>query len=266
VGLILDLDTGVKELAKMLKYCDDLIGRDRSGKRLFDVVQLPKKGRGLIARVEIPSNTCVLVEDCAFLRTAELMCVKCLKLGHNLASCPAEREVFASLNASFPGCSGLVSQFFCPQPTLQLVLACLEDGGKKVDDHVSRLYRACPKSYCDRICESDFVKLYHVREFCVVLFLLNIISSDLRAQYAHNDDSGRHGSFSSAFNVESQLQSQLHVFVLAWHDENDCENNAQYGGRRRALDYLHCDVSSQRAQTKDLVSALRFHLFLRVVF
>lgn len=154
---------------------DWLLDRDKSGKRLVDVASFPGKGRGLISTSALPANVLVVLEECAFLRIAEAMCVKCRVSGHSIATCPEEKERVAPLLKQFVGCEGLLSHFFIPRPLLSDLLATLTDGSvgdAKREESLARLYVAAPPAFRERISLDEFVKLYHVRWFCCAVMLI----------------------------------------------------------------------------------------------
>ncbi len=129
------------------------------------------KGRGLVACCNLEVNSVVLVEECVFLRLSEKMCVKCRSPNHVLSTCPEEGHIVKPLLASFPGCEGLLSQFFLAPHLVETLLSTLSSEGeqtqlnkKSTDDHLLRVYHAAPVSYRARLSEEQFLKLYRMSE------------------------------------------------------------------------------------------------------
>jgi hypothetical protein len=137
--------------------------RDVARTGVFELVDVPGKGRGLTATRALRCNELVLHEECAFLRMAKRQCVKCGNAAHDLSSCESEA---AALAKTFGADSvGLLGQFFVDKTVLPLLFRLhMHEGAKEDEANVRRFYDGCSKRLRDRLEWEDFVKLYRVCE------------------------------------------------------------------------------------------------------
>ncbi len=141
----------------------DFAERDTARTGLFELVEVPGKGRGLVAARALRCNELVLREDCAFLRMAKRQCVKCGSTAHDLSAC--ESETAALVKTFGADCVGLLGQFFVDKRQLPLLFRLhMHEGSKEDEASVRRFYEGCSKRLRDRLAFDDFLRLYRVCE------------------------------------------------------------------------------------------------------